>query len=118
MGFLVPSVGTFIVTTSNGTANFLWQHDVKDVDFHSEKLAFNGIISIDGVDYYHSTISVEKNEDGAEQIDVTVLLSVEPGDVDEGHRIFYKRQGDIDFHLWATDAKKFELDTPALGIGS
>ncbi|MCC5622619.1 hypothetical protein [Nostoc sp. CHAB 5715] len=118
VGFLAPNVGTFIITTSNGTANFLWQHHVRDVDFHSEKLAFKGIIPINGVDFYYSTISIEKKEDGSEQIDVIVLLSVQPGDVDEGHRIFYKRQGDTDFHLWAIDAKKFELHTPALGISS
>lgn len=116
VGFLAPSVGTFIVTTKNGTANFVWQHDIEDVDFHSEKLTFNGIVPIGDREFYHCAISVEKNETGSAQSKVTVLLSVEPGDADEGHRIFYKRDGDSDYYLWAFDAKKFELHTPALGI--
>ncbi|MCC5604884.1 hypothetical protein [Nostoc favosum] len=118
VGFLAPSVGTFILTDNNGTANFIWQHDVEDVDFHSERLTFDGIVTIASRDFYQGTISLEKEETGSEQIKVTILLSVETADADEGHRIFYRREEDSDYNLWAVDAKKFELHTPALGVSS
>ncbi|KAB8318600.1 hypothetical protein SD81_015365 [Tolypothrix campylonemoides VB511288] len=116
VGFLAPSVGTFIVTKKNGTANFIWQHNIEDVDFHSERLIFDGIVTIGQSEFYQGTIPVEKEETGSAQTKVSVLLSVEPADADEGHRIFYKREEDSDYNVWATDAQKFELHTPALGI--
>ncbi|MUG94533.1 hypothetical protein F7734_19995 [Scytonema sp. UIC 10036] len=117
VGFLAPNVGTFILTAKKGTANFLWQHDL-EVDFHSEILKFDKTIDINGIQFYSATISVEEQETGPEQITVSVLFSVEPADDDEGHRIFYKRQSDSDYNVWANDAKKFELHEPALGIAA
>ena len=120
VGFLAPQLGTFILTSKKGTANFIWQHDL-EVDFHSEILKFNKKIQIGESQFYLCTISVETNETGPMQTEVSVLFSVEPAEVGEGsHRIFYKRSGDSsgdsDFNIWSTDAKKFELHLPALGI--
>ncbi len=116
IGFLAPHLGTFILTSKRGTANFLWQHDL-EVDFHSEILKFEKKIKIDETEFYQCIISVETEETGSEQTKVSVLFSVEPAEVGEGsHRIFYKRSGESDYNIWSTDAKKFELHLPALGI--
>ena len=45
VGFLAPQLGTFILTSKKGTANFIWQHDL-EVDFHSEILKFDKKIKI------------------------------------------------------------------------
>ncbi len=116
IGFLAPNLGTFILTSKRGTANFIWQHDL-EVDFHSEILKFDKKIKISDAEFYYCTISVETEETGSAQTEVSVLFSVEPAEVGEGHhRIFYKRSGDSDYNIWSTDAKKFELHLPALGI--
>ncbi len=119
VGFLAPHLGTFILTSKRGTANFIWQHDL-EVDFHSEILKFDKKIKIGEADFYHCIISVETEDTGSEQTQVSVLFSVEPAEVGEGdRRIFYKRSGDdgdSDYNIWSTDAKKFELHLPALGI--
>lgn len=110
IAYFAPNVGTFVLTDSNSTANFVWQYNQENIEFHSQKLNFKGIRTVSNVKYYECEILLEIQE-GYKEI-IKLLFACKRASIDPGYRIFYRRPHDQDYQLWAWEAEIFKLDQP------